>query len=186
MRITNPPIPPMTTPINDLPDLFFDQLRDIHSVESQVAGTLPHLSRLAALPALRGLFSEQHHLTLEQQRRVAAIFETHSREIGPDECQAMQGLIAGGNEHLERTDDPKARDLMLVAHWLRIKHYEIAAYQFAAALALQLDYIAERELLSTFLAAEESAAKELDGVAAELFVCGCEEAESSGASNAEP
>lgn len=168
----------MNAPINDLSDLFFDQLRDLHSVESQVAETLPHLSQVASLPTLRDLFTEHRPFTLEQKRQIAAIFETHSRELGSDECLAMKGLIEGGNKHLTLTNEATVRDFMLVAHWIRIKHYEIAAYQITAALALHLDYLGERDLLSGFLAAEERAVKELEGAAGELF------AEASG--NVEP
>lgn len=159
----------MKATIHELSDLFFDQLRDIHSVESQVAETLPQLVERATLPALRELFLAQHPFTLEQRERIAEIFERHSRTIGSDECRAMRGLIEGGNAHLDRVEDATVRDFMLVAHWLRIKHYEVAAYQFAAGLSLHLDEVAEREVLSDYLAAEERSVKELETVAAELF-----------------
>lgn len=159
----------MKETIQDLNDLFFDQLRDIHDVELQVAETLPHLADLATLPALRELFLAQRPFTLEQQQRVAGIFERHSRAIGSDKCRAMEGLIKGGNEHLGRAKDTTVRDFLLVAHWIRIKYYEIAAYQIAATLSLHLDEVADRQILSDYLAAEQRAGKELEAAASELF-----------------
>ncbi len=159
----------MKTRILNLDDLFFDQLRDIHSVESQVAETLPHLLELASLPTLRERLDRQLSLTLEQKRQVATVFRTHAREPGSDPCLAMKGLIEGGNEHLTKTNDHVVRDALLAAHWLRIKHYEIAAYQSAAALALHLEYLCEGEMLLSSLAAEEQGAKDIEEPVAELF-----------------
>ncbi len=159
----------MIPPIRTLPDLFFDQLRDLHSAEAQVAETLPHLLELAELPALQAHFEEQLELTLNQKRRLASVFSAHQRELHEDLCQAMQGLIAGGNAHLEQVRKEPIRDLMLVAHWMRIKHYLIAAYQVASTLALQIDSLVEREALSELLATEERALKALEAVAGELF-----------------
>ncbi len=159
----------MNASINHLVNLFFDQLRDIHSMESQVADTLPHLGSLATYPALREHFLSQEPLAREQKELVERVFDTHTREVGSDVCLAMKGLVAGGNEHLAMAKDPCTRDFLLVAHGMRIQHYAIAAYQFAAALALHLDFVPERDVLSNQLAAGDRSARELEAIAAELF-----------------
>lgn len=159
----------MNASINHLQNLLFDQLRDIHSMESQVAATLPHLRGLATYPALRDHLAAHEPFTREQHARIEGIFETHTRDVGEDECLAMKGLIAGGDAHLAMVNDPRTRDFLVVAHWMRIRHYEMAAYQFAAALAMHLDFVSERDLLSAYFAAEDRAAKELEAIAAELF-----------------
>lgn len=155
--------------LNQPRDLFFDQLRDIHSVESQVALTLPDLTRLAALPELRELLAVQTSVTLEQKRRVTSIFEKYGQTPGNDESKGMKGLIEGGNEHLALALDDTVRDLMLVAHCSRIKNYEIAAYHFATTLAEDLGYDDEAEALAASWEEERDAFQALHTAAATLL-----------------
>jgi ferritin-like metal-binding protein YciE len=150
-------------------DLFFDQLRDIHSVESQVACTLPDLSRLATFAGLSGLLSEQAALTLQQKIRVAGIFERHGRKPGNDESKGIKGLIEGGNEHLALVEDDQVRDLMLIAHYSRMKYYEIAAYHFATTLAGSLGYTGEMETLAAIWEEERDSAQALHSMTATIF-----------------
>ncbi len=151
-------------------DLFFDQLHDIHSVESQIALTLPDLARLATLPELRELLEELIPLTLQQKHRVAGIFERYGLRPGNDASKGMQGLIEGGNEHLAMVLDDTVRDLMLIAHCSRIKYYEIAAYHFTTTLAENLGYYKEAETLSLIWEEERDVSHALHTTAAALFV----------------
>lgn len=139
--------PAITTPAG----LYFDQLRDILSVESQVTKTLPGLSAFASNRELRRYFEGQLPLTLAQRDQILEIFDRSGEEVGSDESKAMKGLIEGGDKHLDRVRDPDTRDLMLVAHYSRILHYEIAAYQFTADLARRLARDEESDRLGTTL-----------------------------------
>jgi len=159
----------MKATLNHPSDLLFDQLRDIHSVESQVSRTLPDLSRLATFSGLRGMLTHQTTLTLQQICRVAAIFERHGLMPGDDESKGMKGLIEGGNEHLTLPTDDAVRDLMLIAHYSRIKAYEIAAYHFAASLAASIGYDIEAAAISELLEEERASALALESLAAALF-----------------
>lgn len=150
-------------------DLFFDQLRDIHSVEFQVACTLPDLSRLATFAGLSELLSEQTSLALQHKIRVSGIFERHGRKSGNDESKGIKGLIEGGNEHLALAADDKVRDLMLIAHYSRMKYYEIAAYHFATTLAENLGYTGEAETLAETWDEERDSALALHAMAATIF-----------------
>jgi ferritin-like metal-binding protein YciE len=116
-------------------DLLHDQLRDLYSAESQVILTLPELAGQARHPALRRLLVDHENQSLEQKERLQRVAERHGIEASGDLCKAMQGLIEGGNEHLEHAKDPLVKDLLLIAHCNRIKHYEIAGYGFILSLA---------------------------------------------------
>jgi ferritin-like metal-binding protein YciE len=159
----------MNHPLNKPSDLFFDQLLDIHSVETQIAGTLPDLSRMATLPDLREIFVEQLILTKEQNRRVSTIIRKHGKVPGGDLSKGMKGLIEGGNEHLVLATDDTVRDLMLIAHYSRMKYYEIAAYHFATTLAENLELYDEAETLSTIREEERDSAHAIHTAAATLF-----------------
>jgi ferritin-like metal-binding protein YciE len=131
-------------------DLFFDQIRDLYSAESQVILTLPELAQTASHTPLRNLLEEHEETSQLQKQRLQRIAERWGQHPGGDLCKAIQGLIEGGNAHLARTADPQVADLMLIAHCNRIKHYEIAGYGFALSLADVLGRGADaRELAAT-------------------------------------
>lgn len=159
----------MNHPLSQPSDLFFDQLLDIHSVETQIVGTLPDLSRMATLPDLRELFDEQITLTKKQKKQIVAIFKKHGKAPGGDASKGMEGLIEGGNEHLALVTDDTVRDLMLIAHYSRMKYYEIAAYHFATTLAENLGLYDEAETLSIIWEEERDSAHAVHTAAATLF-----------------
>jgi ferritin-like metal-binding protein YciE len=150
-------------------DLFFDQLRDLYSVESQVILTLPELAEQAQNETLRRILTEAEGASVLQKQRLCEIFRRHAAEPGGDICKAMKGLIDGGNEHLAQTGDTVVRDLLLVAHTNRILHYEIAAYSFTATLAECAGFHREAAALNESLEEERKAAGRLASAAAEIF-----------------
>ena len=150
-------------------DLFFDQLRDICSVESQLILAFPDLAGKAESDGLRRWLLEHEEKTPRQKQLVLAIFRRHGEDPGGDICKAMKGLIDGGNEHLAKTGDSVVRDLLLVAHCNRIKHYEIAAYEFATNLAASIGLSKEQGELGAILDEEREATRALAEIGAGLF-----------------
>ncbi len=142
-------------------DLFFDQVQDLYSVETQLVAALPHLLPLTSLPELRDLLVRHAGQTERQRQMVIKIFQDNGVEIGNDSCKAMKGLIDGGYAHLEEVTEPKTRDLMMIAHCLRIEYYEIAAYSITARLAASLNMTGEAGILHEILSEEEKAAEHL-------------------------
>jgi ferritin-like metal-binding protein YciE len=150
-------------------DLFFDQLKDLYSVESQVILTLPELAEQAHNKTLRRLLAEGEGASVRQKQRLTTIFKHYAVDPGGDICKAMKGLIDGGNEHLAQTEDTVVRDLLLVAHTNRILHYEIAAYSFTATLAECAGFTREAGELQESLEEERAMARQLASAAAEIF-----------------
>lgn len=150
-------------------DLFFDQLKDIYSVESQVILTLTDLADHATEEALKSLLLEHEGASERQKKTVSAILKRHGVDPGGDICKAMKGLIDGGNEHLAKAEDPLVRDLLLIAHWNRIEHYEIAAYGFTTSLARSLGLTRDAEELAEILEEETTTARQLAEIASGIF-----------------
>jgi ferritin-like metal-binding protein YciE len=120
-------------------DLLADQLRDLYSAESQTILTCPELANRATHPRLRRVLADEEKAGLERKQTLRRIAERHGFNLEGDLCRAMQGLIEGGNQHLDMAEDSTVADLLIVAHFNRIKHYSIAGYGFALALADCLD-----------------------------------------------
>ena len=72
----------------------------------------------------------------------------------------MKGLIAEGEDVINATGDPAAKDAALIAAAQRVEHYEIAAYGTARTLSDQLGMGDAAGLLDQTLN-EESHADEL-------------------------
>ena len=150
-------------------DLFFDQLRDLYSVESQVILTLPDLAEHATNRMLRDLLLQHEGASLRHKEIVTGIFDRHGVDPDGDICKAMKGMIDGGNEHLAKAEGHLVRDLLLIAHCGRIEHYEIAAYRFITSLAGCVGFSRDAGELGEILAEEEQTARRLAAVGSELF-----------------
>ena len=155
--------------LNSCIDLFFDQIRDLLSVERQLQDSLPDLLRRAQAPDLRRVISDHIPENRRQRERLEAIFTEHGVRIGNDVSKAMAGLIEGGDEHLAAADDPRVADLLIIAHCSRIKHYEMAGYGFAACLGDCVGFAKEAGILNEILGEERAMHLALLQAAASLF-----------------
>jgi ferritin-like metal-binding protein YciE len=77
----------------------------------------------------------------------------------------MKGLIAEGEEMLEKDGDPSAMDAALIAAAQRVEHYEIAAYGTARQLADDCGLDGIRDLMDQTLDEESQADKLLTKIA---------------------
>ncbi|HEU5476531.1 MAG TPA: ferritin-like domain-containing protein [Gaiellaceae bacterium] len=150
---------------HSLKDVLQEQLEDLHSAETQLVGALPKMAQAANHDELREAL--QHHLdeTREHVRRV----EEALGEIGvsnPTEiCKGMQGLIAEGEEMIQKQGDPMAKDAALIGAAQRVEHYEIAGYGTARQLADDCGFDGIRDLMDQTLDEESAADKLLTKIA---------------------
>lgn len=155
--------------LNTSKDIFFDQLKDLNSVEDQVAGTLPDLVAWASTEPLATVLDAHRRATERHRQEVKAIFVAHGVDPGDDICKAMQGLIEGGNKHLGMAGNPTVRDLLLVAHSSRIAHYAIAAYGFTFAIAESVGFCPEAHGLAEILEEQKTFLSDLEAVGYQVF-----------------
>ena len=138
-------------------------------MEVQLCESMPDLVSLCTNEELRELIVSHAHQNCEQIVEIVAIFDRYGEATGHDKCMAMSGLIEGGTAHLKAVRCPHTRDLMMIAHCLRIECYEIAAYSFTALLSGRLGLKREPEILSELLAEEQDMAAVLRLLEPELF-----------------
>lgn len=150
-------------------DLFFDQLLDLQSTEDQLGRALPELAATAVHGGLRELLERHSGETERHHLKITGILKRHSQASGSDRSKAIAGLIKGGRTHLQAAANVRTRDLMMIAHCLRIEYYEIAAYRIAARLAERLGYADEGCTLRVLLAEEERSAESLMELEPEVF-----------------
>jgi ferritin-like metal-binding protein YciE len=155
---------------NETPtDLFFDQMLDLYSVESQLMTALPALTELADYPPLVAMLTSHAKETLGQADAICKILMIHGFRPAGDKCKAMQALLSSGDATLRTVNDRQTRDLMLVAHCLRIEHYEVAAYNITSWLARALHFDEETIILRDIMEEEREAAGMLHHLQPALF-----------------
>jgi ferritin-like metal-binding protein YciE len=141
------------------------QLRDLASAEEQLIEALPKMANAASSPNLKNAFANHLIETREQRARLDQVFRLLGREIETETCEAMQGLIAEGDEVIGLEGDPEVKDAALIAAAQRVEHYEMAGYGCARTFARQLGHETVADLLQQSLDEEGDADKLLTDIA---------------------
>jgi ferritin-like metal-binding protein YciE len=123
-----------------LTDLFYDQLQDAYSAETQLTKALPKMAKAAGSAELRAGF--EHHLaeTKNQVTRLEQVCKAVGCKTSGETCEAMEGLIEEGEEIIGLGLDPDAQDAGLIAAAQKVEHYEIALYGTLCSFAKQLGH----------------------------------------------
>ena len=121
--------------ISNLEDLYYDQIRDLYSAETQLLEALPALCSAAMNDDLRQALSDHLAETREQRQRQANIWTRHGVAPEGTTCEAMRGLIREARETVAKYGDPYVIDAALIANAQRVAHYQIAGYGTARQFA---------------------------------------------------
>ncbi len=122
----------------ELTDLFHDTLKDIFHAEKQLLRALPKMARAANSDELRQAFETHKDETQGQVERLEQVFEIVGKRASGKPCEAMQGLVAEGQEIMEEFKGSDALDAGLIASAQTIEHYEISRYGTLRTWAEQL------------------------------------------------
>ncbi len=122
----------------ELNDLFLDTLKDIFHAEKQLLRALPKMARAANSDELRQAFETHKDETQVQVERLEQVFEIVGKRASGKPCEAMQGLVAEGQEIMEEFKDSDALDAGLISSAQAIEHYEISRYGTLRTWAQQL------------------------------------------------
>ena len=151
--------------INNLQQLYQDQLRDLYSAETQLIAALPEMVSNSTDQDLKNAFSQHLEETREHRQRLERICGDLNIDPFGEECEAMRGLIKEAKKHLASTAPGDVRDAVLIASANRVEHYEIAAYGVAKAFADALGYDEASNLLDKTLQEEGHADHTLTKIA---------------------
>src|SRR6202042_770601 len=121
-----------------LSDLFLAQVKDVYYAEEKIFRTLPKMAKAAKLPELRQAFTTHREETQGQIERLEQVFEMTGKRPQAKPCEAINGIVAEGEETIEDFGESAAIDTGLVAAGQAVEHYEMARYGALAAWAGQL------------------------------------------------
>ncbi len=111
-----------------LDNLFYDTLKDIYYAERKIAKALPKMARGAQAPALKAAFEKHLEETEGQIERLQQVFDIIGKRAMGKTCEAIEGIIAEGEEILEEYKDTPALDAGLISAAQAVEHYEITRY----------------------------------------------------------
>jgi ferritin-like metal-binding protein YciE len=124
--------------IDNLQQLFVEQLRDLYDGEQQIAKALQKFFDKASNGQLKTALVEHLDVTRQQITRLDQIFEELGEKASGESCKGMEGVISEGEHLLSRCKDPAIIDPCIITSAQRVEHYEIAGYGTAKAFARQL------------------------------------------------
>jgi ferritin-like metal-binding protein YciE len=154
--------------IKSLRDLLVDELRDLHSAETQLVKALPKLAKASSNDELREGFEEHLEQTKEHVDRLDRCFKILGANAKGKTCHAMKGLIEEGSEAMEVDAPDMIRDANLIGAAQRVEHYEIAAYGTARSFAETLGETKIASLLQDTLDEEGDTDKRLTALAEQI------------------
>ncbi len=151
--------------LNNLKDLYVEQLRDLYSAENQILDALPKMAKKASHDELRTAFEEHRTVTERQVERLDRIFEDLGEKPKGHHCRGMEGLIKEGEELMSERADSDVLDAGLIAAAQRVEHYEMAGYGTVRTYADMLGHKEHARLLQQTLNEEGETDKRLTGLA---------------------
>lgn len=156
--------------VDTIERLFLEELKDLHSAETQITKALPKMAKAATSTELRTAF--EHHLkeTEGHVQRLDEIFDSLGASSGRKTCEGMKGVLQEGSQMLRETEEGGVRDEALISAAQRVEHYEMAAYGTVRAYAERLGKLQIAQLLQKTLDEEKAADKELTNISEKIQI----------------
>ena len=151
--------------MDDLKELFVEELRDVLSAEKQLVKALPKMAKAASSTKLRKGFETHLKETETQVTRLEQVFESIGETARAKTCKAMKGLIEEGAEVIKEDAEPDVKDAALIAAAQKVEHYEIATYGTLVTWAKLLDQTKASKLLGQTLSEEKATDQKLTELA---------------------
>jgi len=145
--------------------MYIAELQELASMESQLGNALRRMSQAASHPSLKAALDNHQRETVKQSHRLEEILKNYGVSSRQHTDQAMEALVKETEKMMKMLSEDNLRDAGLIASMQKIKHYEIAAYGTAAALAGQLDIREDQRQLHESLEEERQADKALSDLA---------------------
>ena len=148
-----------------LEDLFLDTLKDIYYAERKILKALPKMKRAAQTDALKLAFDKHLQETEGQIERLQQVFEILGKRAQGKTCDAIEGILAEGEEIMEEFKDTAALDAGLISAAQAVEHYEITRYGTLKRWASELGMADAAQLLDATLKEESKTDSDLTKLA---------------------
>ncbi|PZO74564.1 MAG: hypothetical protein DI629_18310 [Mesorhizobium amorphae] len=138
-----------------LEDLFYDTLKDIYYAERKILKTLPKMAKAAQSAELKAAIETHREQTEGQIERLQQVFDIFGKRAQGKTCEAIEGIVAEGEEILDEYKDTDALDAGIISSAQAVEHYEITRYGTLKRWAETLGLRDAAELIEQNLAEEK-------------------------------
>jgi ferritin-like metal-binding protein YciE len=156
--------------MDNLHDLFLEQLKDIYDAEQRIVKALPKMAREASSEELSSAFEEHLAQTQEHVARLERVFRIVGESPSKKTCKATVGLLEEGEEIMKQDAPESVLDAGLIAAAQKVEHYEMATYGCLRDWAQLLGLSEASDVLQETLDEEGEADKKLTEIAQSLNV----------------
>lgn len=151
--------------LENLQQLFLQELRDLYDAENQITEALPKMIKTAHYEPLKSALQEHLDVTHEQIDRLDEIFEILGEDATGQTCKGMKGVIKEGDEIISQGGDDATVDAGIISAAQRVEHYEMAGYGTVRTYAELLGQQQIASLLQETLDEEKEADEKLTEIA---------------------
>jgi ferritin-like metal-binding protein YciE len=148
-----------------LDDLFLDTLKDIYYAERKILKALPKMQRAAQSEELVSAFQMHRDQTEGQIDRLQQVFEILGKAPRGKTCDAIEGILAEGEEIMDEFKGSPALDAGLISAAQAVEHYEITRYGTLKRWAQELGLQDAADLLAQTLEEESETDEKLTQLA---------------------
>ncbi|HXP45527.1 MAG TPA: ferritin-like domain-containing protein [Candidatus Acidoferrales bacterium] len=150
--------------LDSLRKLYFDQLQQLHSAETQIIEALPKMIQSATEPQLKNALQTHLQETKGHVARLEQILNEAKGSVDSKKSKGMAALITEGEDVIKDAADQSVRDAGIIAAAQKVEHYEIAAYGTVRNFAEILAKDSDASLLDQTLEEEKHADSILTGI----------------------
>ncbi|MGF1476633.1 MAG: ferritin-like domain-containing protein [Geminicoccaceae bacterium] len=135
--------------INNLKDVYVDQLQDLYSANRQALEMTQRLAEAASNAELKSALEAGVSGIRDGLNQVEALVKGHDADPQGEHCRGMEGLVSEAKAHAFDEDfgDNDARDAMIITQYQRMAHYALAGYGCLVAFAGRLDLSDDKKVL---------------------------------------
>ena len=139
--------------MNDLKDLYIDQLEDLRSACKQSRDVTVELEKAAHDEELKAALHAGHKGISDGLSMLEELIKGHGGAVDGEHCKGMEGLVKEARAHGIEADisDNATRDAAIITQYQRMAHYAIAGYGCLKAFATRLGLDDEAERLDKHL-----------------------------------
>ncbi|WEF23031.1 ferritin-like domain-containing protein [Paracoccus sp. S3-43] len=148
-----------------LDTLFHETLKDIYYAERKILIALRKMARAAQSEDLKAAFKAHEEETQTQVERLSQVFDLIGKRPRGKTCDAIEGIIAEGEDVIDEFKGSPALDAGLLAAAQAVEHYEISRYGTLKAWAQTLGLDEAVSLLDETLQEESATDEKLTSLA---------------------
>ena len=154
-----------TMKLENLEQLFVQELRDAYDMEDQITEALPKMIEAAHYPQLKNALQQHLNVTNQQVKRLDQVFDILGEDASGKTCKGIKGIIKEGEDIISQGGDDATIDAGIISAAQHVEHYEIASYGTLRTYAELLGQQQIARLLQQTLDEEKEADEKLTEIA---------------------